>query len=193
MYFARHHMTNRLLSTPQADDELESLDSDDELLKYLDQLAPHIGWIVIYFNSLEDIVSLCIREAILRDPYQDERMDVFLSEMLFSAKCRSLMHLYGQLIESGGVKFTQVELTRLEEMLIECSKRRNEYAHADWIGLRKGSYVRVKSQSKKQGISHRYKKFELEQVESDIEFISNARDVLGDFNEKITNQLWGRE
>lgn len=186
-------MTNRLLSTPQADDELESLDSDYELLEYLDQLAPHIGWIVIYFNSLEDIVSLCIREAILRDPYQDERMDVFLSEMLFSAKCRSLIHLYGQLIESGGVKFTQAELTRLEETLIECSKRRNEYAHADWIGLRKGSYVRVKSQSKKQGISHRYKKFEIKQVESDIEFISNAREVLSDFNEQITNQLWSRE
>ncbi len=186
-------MSDRLLSTRQAGDELEPLDSDEELFDYLEELAPHIGWIVIYFNSLEDIVSHCIREALLRDPYQDERMDIFLSGMMFSAKCRSLMHLYGQIIESGSVKFTQDDLARLEATLIDCSKRRNEYAHADWIGLAKGSYVKVKSQSKRHGIAHRYRKFEIAQVESDSDFISHARDTLDDFNERITDQLWGRE
>ncbi len=181
------------LSTRQAEEELETLDSEEELVDYLAELAPHIGWIVIYFNSLEDTVSQCIREAILHDPYQDERIDIFLSEMMFSAKCRSLIHLYGQLIESGGVKFTHNDLASLEETLLECSKRRNEYAHADWIGAMKGNYVRVKSQSKKRGITHRYKKFETAQVEEDVEFISQARHALDDFNERITDQLWGRE
>lgn len=109
------------------------MDSDEELLDYLDELAPQIGWIVIYFNTLEDTVSHCIREALLRDPYQDERIDVFLSEMMFSARCRSLIHLYGQLIESGSVMITHNDLAKLEETLLDCSKRRNEYAHADWI------------------------------------------------------------
>jgi hypothetical protein len=185
-------MTDRLLSARKAEEELEPLDSDDELPGYLDELAPYIGWIIIYFNSLEDIVCLCIREAILRDPYQDERVDVFLAEMLFAAKCRALMHLYGQLIETGGVKFTHDDLTRLEETLLECAKRRNEYAHADWIGLMKESYVKVKTQSKKRGIMHRYRKFDVAQLESDVEFISAARDALEAFNEAITDQLWGR-
>jgi len=58
-------MSELRLSTRQAEGELETLDSDEELLDYLDELAPHIGWIVIYFNSLEDTVSQCIREVIL--------------------------------------------------------------------------------------------------------------------------------
>jgi hypothetical protein len=186
-------MPDHQLSSRDAEDQFESVDSDEELLAYLDELAPHIGWVVIYFNSLEDSVSQCIREAILRDPFQDERIDVFLSEMLFSGKCRSLMHLYGQLIESGSVKFTQDDLAELETLLLECARRRNEYAHGDWIGLMRGSYVRVKTQTKKRGIMHRYKKFELPQVEADVSFIESARHTLDDFNERITDQLWDRE
>jgi hypothetical protein len=185
-------MTDHLRSTRQAEEEFESLDSEEDLAKYLEELAPRIGWIIIYFNSLEDGVARCIREAILRDPVQDERVDVFLAEMLFSGKCRALVHLYGQLIESGCVKYTQDDLTKLEETLVECARRRNEYAHADWIGLMKGNYVRVKTQSKKRGILHRYRKFDLVQVESDIAFIDHARDALDDFNETISDQLWGR-
>ena len=44
-------------------EELEAVE-DDELVNYLVELAPEIGWIIIHFNSLEDHVSGCIREAI---------------------------------------------------------------------------------------------------------------------------------
>jgi len=103
------------------------------------------------------------------------------------------MHLYGQLIESGSVTYTHEDLNELEKVLIECAKRRNEYAHADWTGVKKENYVRVKSQSKKRGVFHRYKKFEMPKLEDDVEFIRNARHVLDDFNEKIHDQLWGRD
>ncbi|MCY1546916.1 hypothetical protein D9M68_829410 [compost metagenome] len=172
---------------------MEPVDSEDELSEYLDELAPYVGWIIILFNSLEDAVSQCIREAILRDPYQDERMDVFLSEMMFAGKCRSLMHLYGQLIQSGGIKLKQEELVLLEKKLIECSKRRNEYAHADWIGMKEGRYVHVKSQSKREGVTHRYRKFDLSRIQNDVDFIDQARDELDEFNERIHDQLWGPE
>ena len=81
--------------------QADALDTVDEsgLTDYLSDLAPAIGWIIIYFNSLEDEVSGFIREAILRDAIQDERMDVFLAGMLFSAKARALLDLYGQMIE----------------------------------------------------------------------------------------------
>lgn len=113
--------------------------------------------------------------------------------MQFAGKCRALIHLYGQMIESGTVKLTQDDLKRLEELLNECAKRRNEYAHADWIGLKKEGYVRVKKQSKKTGVFDRYKKFEIPQMEEDIKFIRKARHDLDEFNEEITNQLYGRE
>ena len=185
-------MNERILRRKNADEELIFLDTDEELLKYLEGIVPHIGWIIVFFNSLEDMISECIREAILRDPLQDERLDVFLAEMLFSGKCRALMQLYGQMIEDGDVKYTHDDLNELESQLIECSKRRNEYAHADWVGLKQQCYVRVKSQSKKRGVYHRYKKFEEEQMNEDVIFISNARLALEVFNQNIHDQVNGR-
>jgi hypothetical protein len=186
-------MTERILQGNDVFDEMEDVVNEEELETYLRTIVPYIGWVVVYFNSLEDSLSQFIREDILRDPFQDERLDVFLSEMQFSGKCRALMHLYGQMIESGLVKYTQDDLTELEKLLLECARRRNEYAHADWIGLKKERYIRVKTQSKKRGVFHRYKKFELPDMEEDIEFISNARHILDEFNERINDQLRRRE
>lgn len=171
--------------------QADALDTVDEsgLSDYLSDLAPEIGWIIIYFNSLEDEVSGFIREAILRDATQDERMDVFLAGMLFSAKARALLDLYGQMIEYGGLAVTHEDLRKVDTLLTECATRRNEYAHADWIGMKLGGYVRVKLQSKRTGISHRYKRYDLTRVQGDVDFISEARDELYEFNERLWNQL----
>ncbi len=171
--------------------EANDLDTVDEteLYDYLSNLAPQIGWVIIYFNSLEDEIASYIREAILRDPIQDERMDVFLAGMMFSAKTRALLDLYGQMIESCALAVTREDLARLEEMLIECANRRNEYAHGDWVGMKLGGYVRVKSQSKRNGISHRYKRYDSVRIEADVNFISKARDTLDEFNERIWDEL----
>ena len=55
-------MSDHQITSREVEEEFESVDSDEELLAYLEELAPHIGWVVIYFNSLEDTVSQCIRE-----------------------------------------------------------------------------------------------------------------------------------
>ncbi|MBS7776393.1 hypothetical protein [Acidovorax sp. CCYZU-2555] len=164
--------------------ELDAVD-DSKLSDYLSDLAPEIGWIVIYFNSLEDGISCFIREAILRDAIQDERMDVFLAGMMFSGKARALLDLYGQMILSGGFAIAPEDLRKVEVMLTECAARRNEYAHADWIGMKLGGYVRVKSQSKRNGISHRYKRYDLGRIQADVNFIRDARDTLFEFNERM--------
>jgi hypothetical protein len=181
-------MTERTYSRNQAEDELEYV-SDDELDAYLEVIVPYIGWIIVHFNSLEDHIAAFIRQAVLRDPIQDERLDVFLSEMMFAPKCRALLHLYGQIIEAKAVKYTHEDLNELEAMLLECSKRRNEYAHADWIGVKRESYVLVKAQSKKTGVFHRYKKFDVPRLEQDVEFLREARFTLSDFNDAILEQL----
>lgn len=182
-------MTDRTIRACQSEEEFEYIETEEELDAYLGSIVPYIGWVIVYFNSLEDHVSDFIREAILRDPIQDERLDVFLSGMLFSAKCNALIHLYGQMISSGAVNCPHEHLNELESMLAECSKRRNEYAHADWIGVKKGNFVRVKSQSKKLGIFHRYRKFEIPEIENDIVYIADARRLLCSFNDMIHDQL----
>ena len=168
--------------------EMDAVD-DRDLSDYLSDLAPEIGWVIIYFNSLEDGISGCIREAILRDALQDERMDVFLAGMQFSAKARALLDLYGQMIEYGGLEITHEDLRKVDVLLTECATRRNEYAHADWIGMKLDGYVRVKQQSKRTGISYRYKRYDLARVQDDVEFICKARDELYEFNELLWDQL----
>ncbi len=163
--------------------------SEEELDCYLEQIVPGIGWVIVYFNSLEDHISDFIRQTILRDPFQDTRLDVFLSEMMYAGKCRALIQLYGQMIEGQTVKYTHTDLNELETMLYECSSRRNEYAHADWIGFREEGYVRVKTQSKKTGVFHRYKKFDLQRIKEDAKYISDARFKLNEFNDNIHEQL----
>jgi len=184
-------MSDKTYPRSQADDELEYV-SDEELDAYLESIVPYVGWIIVHFNSLEDHVSDFIRQAVLRDPLQDTRLDVFLSEMMFKGKCNALMQLYGQMIEAKSVKYTHEDLNRLEALLFECSKRRNEYAHADWIGMKQERNVLVKTQSKKTGVFHRYKKFDISRLEEDVEYLREARFTLSDFNDAIFEQLWGR-
>lgn len=183
-------MTERSYSKREADDELEWIASDEELDAYLSHIAPFVGWITIYFNSLEDHIADFIRMAILRDPFQDERLDVFLSGMMFSGKARALIDLYGQMISSGAVDKTDEDLKVIETLLEECAKRRNDYAHADWIGVRKGNFVRVKSTSKRTGVLHRYRAFEDLKLKADVAFICDARHTLNEFNDAIHEQLW---
>jgi hypothetical protein len=166
--------------------------SGPELDRYLDSIVSSIGWIVVYFNSLEDHVSDFIREVVLRDPFQDERLEPFLCEMGFSAKCRALTHLYGQMLGIRQVKYTHDDLKALESTLMECASRRNEYAHADWIGVREKNFVRVKSQSRKTGVVHRYRKFDIARLNEDIEFINGARFRLNEFHDNLQDQFWGR-
>lgn len=186
-------MNEITLGRRQAQDDLECLDDEEELREALEEMSRYIGWVVIYFNSLEGIVSFAIAELISHDAIQDDRMSVFLAEMQYSGKCRALINLYGQIIGYGDVKYTVKDLTEIENLLVECGKRRNEYAHADWIGMTNNKYVCVKTQAKKKGVFERYKKFEISQMQDDIEFICNARDKLEEFDEKINDQLYGRE
>ncbi len=181
-------MTEHYFSRQEADDELEFA-SDEELDAYLSTIAPYVGWVVIYFNSLEDHIADFIRIAVLRDPFQDERLDVFLSGMMFAGKVQALVDLYGQLIsyQPGGP--TDTELKELEKLLKECAKRRNDYAHADWFGVRKGGFVRVKSKSGRTGVVHRYRLFEQSKLDDDVAFIQQARHILSDFNDTLHSHL----
>lgn len=91
--------------------------------------------------------------------------------MLFAGKCTALMHLYGQVVETTEPgKVTHNDVNAIERTLIACAKRRNEYAHAYWIGLREEAYVRVKSQSKKRGLFFKYRKFDVARMEGDVAF-----------------------
>jgi hypothetical protein len=52
--------------------------------------------------------------------------------------------------------------------------------------------VKVKSQSQKRGIVHRYKRFNAADVEEDVAFIDATRDAVYEFHERLLDQLHGR-
>lgn len=170
----------------------ETVDTEKKMSNYLSKIASRIGWIVIHFNSLEDVIAQSLREMMLRDPYQDERLDVFLSEMGYQAKARALIHLYGQTISHGRLRLPLDETTILETALTRAATIRNGYAHADWIGVRTGAYIKVKTKSSKSGVVHRYKKIDVNVALRDLHFIVSLRDRVEAVHELIQDQIYDR-
>ena len=176
----------------QEDFGLECLENEDELERILEEMSSYIGWIVIHFNSLENSIAFCVTEMITHDAYQDERVDVFLSEMQYSGKTRALVNLYGQVITTLGLTISKKNLIELEKTFIECGKRRNEYAHADWVGMKKENYVCVKTNAKKNGIVRRYRKYNIDKIKEDIEYICKAEEILELYHEELNDEIHGR-
>lgn len=166
--------------------------SDKELSNYLEMIAAEIGWIVIHFNSLEDVLGQFLREMVLRDPDQDERLDVFLSGMGYQEKKCALMELYGQAENFGGWKFPEGVDRELDKALSLAATIRNGYAHADWIGLREDAYVKVKTVSNKKGVVHRYKRIDRQAARRDLIFIINVRERLEAVHELVQDLIYGR-
>ncbi|MBC3935469.1 RuvA C-terminal domain-containing protein [Undibacterium rugosum] len=175
------------------DADPEMVETEKELSDYLSNIAEDIGWIVIHFNSLEDVIAQLLREMMLRDAYQDERLDVFLTEMGYQQKARALIHLYGQTEAHGACRLPNGELVQLEKAMGLAASIRNGYAHADWIGLREGAYIKVKTRSSRSGIVHRFRRIDKKTARLDLEFIISLRDRLEAVHYLIENQIYNRE
>jgi hypothetical protein len=174
------------------DNRTEAVTSGKELDGYLSGIAEEIGWIVICFNSLEDSIGSFLREMMLRDPDQDERLDVFLAEMGYAAKARTLVHLYGQAIAHGAARLPEGEVVELEKDLNLAATIRNGYAHADWLALRDDAYIKVKTRSSKNGIIHRYKRIDLEIARADVRYIVSVRNRLDAVHELVQDTIYDR-
>lgn len=170
----------------------ETIGAEEDLGIYLSSIAEEIGWMIIYFNSLEDLISSLSREMMLRDPSQDERLDIFLAEMGYAAKARALMHLYGQAVTHGVSRLAEKELTELEKDLSLAATLRNGYAHADWMGLRADAYVKVKTRSGRNGIIHRYKRIDVETARADVTYIISLRERLEAVHQLVLDTIYKR-
>lgn len=166
--------------------------NDDELNTYLAGIAEEIGWVVICFNSLEDSIGNFLREMMLDDPYQDERLDVFLAEMGYMAKARALIHLYGQAVAHGAAHLPEGEVVELDKDLSLAATIRNGYAHADWSNLRTDAYIKVKTRSSRSGILHRYKRIDKATADADIAYIVSVGNRLVSVHELVQDSIYRR-
>ena len=186
------HAMNKEVFHSDYDGHPETVYTDKELGDYLSAIATEIGWVVIHFNSLEDSIARCLREMMLRDPSQDERLDVFLAEMGYIAKARALTHLYGQAVAHGAACLPTGELVELEKDLNLAATLRNGYAHADWIGLRADAYIKVKTRSSRNGIVHRYRRIDVEAAKADVSYIVSLHDRLDAVHELVLDTIYER-
>tara|TARA_R110000787_G_scaffold236832_1_gene343341 strand:- start:1028 stop:1567 length:540 start_codon:yes stop_codon:yes gene_type:complete len=167
-------------------DYLEEIE-EEALEKFLEMAAPHIGRIVMEFNSLEAYVDFCSKEILSSSEVNDDLVYVYLTEMMYSSKVAALMNLYGQINEYCNLELSE-KLLELEKSLRESAKRRNQYAHGNWYGFAEG-YVHVHTKAKRNGVYSVYRKFDEETMKSDLEFIENTMVELDEFNEKFNEKL----
>ncbi len=158
--------------------------SEEKKLDVLEEMASGIGKIIIEFNSLEETIHELILHLSCSPEDYDDRINVFLAEMMYGAKVTALTKLYGQVIEENGLTL-QKELARLENRLRECSKVRNQYAHANWGEISKFNYVKVKLSSQKQGIEKKYRRFTLDVMQEDLNAITEVHAEIIHFDRKL--------
>lgn len=168
--------------------DIEYLDNDEELYEVLEAAAPHIGRIVIEFNSLEDSISFCIKELASHSEGGDDQIYVFLAEMGYSSKVTVLVNLYGQLINYCHLGLSE-PLNNLENLLRDAAKYRNQYAHANWAEISRSNYVLTKVKASKSGVFHAYRRFDKEQMEKDLSMIKAAHAALEFFNYDFHEQM----
>lgn len=173
-------------------DLIDHIEDFDELYDKLEEVTKYIGQVIIEFNALESSIEYLIAEQMMRSGDQDDRIYVFLSEMMFQGKAKALMNLYGQIIEGCPVQTTADDLKIIDKRLEECARIRNEYAHAHWEEISSSNYVRVKTRSNKKGVFQKYRLFDLKQLETDVYFIMESPSIIGNFDEKLMDELHGR-
>ncbi|MEZ0232742.1 MAG: hypothetical protein ACAH12_07865 [Methylophilaceae bacterium] len=173
--------------------DLDLMDDLEDFSEVLADTAYYVGSIIIEFNSLEAAIEYFIAEQLTHAGDQDDRTYVFLSEMMYQGKAKALINLYGQIIESAEVTYTQNDLTSIQDRLDNCARIRNEYAHANWHGINQKRYVCVKTQANKKGIFQKYRIFDDAQMESDLKYIIESQFILGEFNENIFDQFYKRQ
>ena len=173
-------------------DLLDEYENDDELIDKLEEITYFIGSVIIEFNALESTIEYLIAEMLMRSGDQDDRIYVFLSEMMFQGKANALTSLYGQFIEECDVKYTHDDLKVLDKRLTECARIRNEYAHAHWQEIKPSGFVRVKTRSSRKGVMQKYRLFDIEQMKADMYYIMETPSIVGTFDENLMDQLYGR-
>ena len=171
--------------------EVEYLTDEEELHEVLEAAAPHIGRLVIEFNSLEDSVAFCIKELVSNSEGGDEQIYVFLAEMGYSAKVTALINLYGQYIRHSELGLSE-SLNNVETALRDAAHSRNQYAHANWAGISRSRLVLTKVRASKTGVFHAYRRFDEVQMRTDLQRIKSAHAALeffdADFREALNKR-----
>ncbi len=185
-------MKRTLIKTPfrYYDNGIDEWMEGDEKDEFLNQLAFHIGWIIIEFNSLENSINWYIKEMLSDCESRDETVFLFLSSMTISQKVDLLIRLYGQWIFRD-YKLIELreQLKKFEFRLKDAIQKRNKYVHGNWSEVYKGNVVKVKTEAKKDGVYHTFQKFEEEDMNEDFQLIESLHNEIDELDYAFHNKM----
>lgn len=162
------------------------MDEYEKLQRYLGKIAPDIGYLVIAFNSLEDLLDNTIVE------YVDANNEVVgyavISGMSFSQKIDLLNRIVSyelNILNIEKKKKAKVDkFNILLQTLREANVARNDIIHSAWMEYDLASRnVRTKMKVTAEGLNPRNKKIEHADIRRAIKLIEKLEDKLYSFFE----------
>ncbi|MFN6378749.1 MAG: hypothetical protein ACK4WD_05710 [Flavobacteriales bacterium] len=163
--------------------ENHDLEKDSE--EFLDETAPLIGYIVHFFNSLEQTLDHAICESV--SDRTDEPGAIIIHKLSYSAK----VDLFYRMIRSMELGFGRdlPSFNTLIQDLRKCGTLRNAVVHADWNHVNEDGFTYVKLDFNKDGLKQHYWQFRAESLMDIIKLISETNHAFDKYEEEKQEML----
>ncbi|WP_072839758.1 hypothetical protein [Marinomonas polaris] len=165
------------------------VEDEEKAEKYLDNVLPYIGLIVMYFNSLESAL-----DSVLCENFTD-RTDatglIVLNKMGYTAK----VDLFKRFCDDFQIGLDK-QLNGYDQLITdlrESARLRNLVAHANWESTDDEGFTYVRLKMYKKGMLQEYVQFTEDSLEKVIDLIIKTRFKLDEFWEHRNDVLYGRE
>jgi hypothetical protein len=158
----------------------ENHDLEKDVENFLDETAPLIGYIVHFFNSLEQSLDHSICERI--SDRADEPGAIVIYKLSFSAK----VDLFSRMVRSLEIGFGQdlPSFKKLIQDLKRCGTLRNAVVHADWNHVNEDGFTYVKLDFNKDGIQQHYWQFTSDAMWDIIKLIGETNNAFEKYEDE---------
>lgn len=165
------------------------IDNEDEAQDYLDDILHLIGFIIMYFNGLEQHLDKVICETFT--DRSDSTGLLVLHRMGFSTKVELFKRFCDDLHSScPAIKIDLNKYDKLISNLAESGRLRNLVAHADWENTDEKGYTFVRLKISKSGMEQEYVQFTEDSLKEIITLILKTRMQLGEYWEDRNEKLY---
>ena len=163
----------------------ENHDFEKENDKFLDDTAPLIGYIVHFFNSLEQSLDHAICERV--SDRTDQPGAIIIHKLSYSAK----VDLFYRMIRSMELSFGKdlPSFNSFIQDLRQCGTLRNAVVHADWNHVNEDGYTYVKLDFNKDGLKQHYWQFTEKSLMDILELIHKTNMAFDKYDEEKQDLL----
>jgi hypothetical protein len=162
------------------------IENEEEAEKYIHNSLPLIGYVVMYFNGLEQSLDGIICE-IFTDR-SDSTGLIVLHKMSYATKVDLFKRFSDDMHSSCGITINIYD--KLIQNLKECGRLRNLVVHADWENTDDDGYTYVNLKISKKTMEQEYMQFSEQSLTEIIELIVNTRVQLSDYWEERNEKLY---